>query len=265
MTILVMTKLTKKDFHQLCPRGYITLPIETVEAHAFERTHAKPNFPYLSFRQLEALKVIHAIKIAERNVVDFSVFVGEEGSTRMTVTSANRRLKGMVDKGYLEMVKTGRPVANYYHLTEMGFRFLRHQPYSTDFSPKQWARITAVNKVFTRLCETYRVEKRGNIGWETEPEVTLKSGEIWKPMALSAIWENGECTQAKAYIVLDSIFVEELEGELSTLRQTYEKLLEDDTVKAFDVVIVSKDTSEEIPFISNGEFMDLPDELYHLI
>lgn len=251
-------------FRAIFKKAYTTLPSHELETKAYDRSQAKPGFPYLSFKQAEALKLSYALKLAERKNIEAAIFAGEQRTASDTIASTNRRLKDLVNKGFLEVYKMGKSASHWYALTEQSFQYLRRRPYNTEFDSHRMLRIHAVNQRFTQLCNAYR--ETHVIDWETEPVVPVyeEKGE-WTPTAVAVIWEDRAKTnavEAHIYETLENVYLEDQLLEVERLKAKYTNTT---MWKYFpvmpDVVLVHQDTYEELKLMENKEVVASQSEI----
>lgn len=257
--------ITGEEFRSIFKKIYTTMPTEEMEAKSFNRSQAKSNFPYISFKQSEAVKLTYALKVMDRKNAVAAIFDAKGRPEVEAISSANRRLKGMVDKGYLNFFKFGKPASHWYVLTEQSFQYLRRRPYNTEFSSRHMVRLNAVNQRFTALCDKYR--ETHVIDWETEPVVTLLNNHAneWRPTAVAVVWEDKTKTkavEAHIYETLKSTFVED---QLLEIERLQEKYANTHVWKYFpvtpEVILVNTDNSEELKLIENREVVASREEI----
>jgi len=170
---------------------YLTKSYNEVMAKRTDRAQALPGFPYISFGGAEALHMAYHFKVLLRDNLAEAVYRDETRLDKSTVDMANKTLRDLVAKDYLEKFTLGHSFGYMYSLGNLGYDYLGIPYEENEIGQKDLIEYYAVNRVFTVLCRELR--ENYYLEWQTG----------WKDHgAVCIVWSDKKRSKAlKMYII----------------------------------------------------------------
>jgi hypothetical protein len=201
--------------------SYLVKPNDVVEAYRQTRKHNRAGFPFLSFKQLEILRMLYALHIAGRNHMTPAVY------NVMSYTSSISRflhaVKDLRNKSYVDFTEYGKHHEFMYYLTTQAFDFLELEaPINLNISDLNVSGLNAkiphfyaINQVFVKLIEEYR--RTHYIEWLTQPAF---SGSV---DAAAIIWDSVYPMHAEESAIFELIGIGSKDQQLRDIWEVRDK------------------------------------------
>lgn len=253
-------------------RSYLVKPWEIIEAHRKYRRHNKPDFPYISYKGMEIVKMAYALKVMTRANTVGPLFEMPDRTEHIQTTLSLKTVKDAVNKGYLRGYNEPVPMERSYTLGEEGFKFLDKPVYITDFTQREMGQYRRINGVLDKLCQEFRGTYV--MEWATQPEfMDAYQSSAHQTTATCIFWDDVQkraASEASVFVLLTTNFPQEQKEEIQDIQENYERSLENgDLARYFPVTpsvyVVDKDAHKDTtlkvvdrgrPWAGEGQIQD---------
>lgn len=157
---------------------YVTKSYTEVMEKRMDRAQALPGFPYISYAGAEALKMAHSFKAVMRDNLAEALYRDGNRKDKSTVDMANKTLRDLSSKDYVERHSLGSSFGYLYTLGRLGSQYLGipHDP--VELKLDDMIDHFAVNRVFTVLC--YELREKYTLGWDVDDKGVGATCIVWE-------------------------------------------------------------------------------------
>jgi len=259
-----MTDLAIAENFSFWRRSYIVKPIEEIEQNRMSRSHVIAGMPYLSFKASEMVKMAYAMKVISRNNTIEALYRVKHRSSKTEIDLANKTLRDLLNKDYLELNKLSNTMEHLYILGNLGFQYIGRDRYNTDFPTQRIVKLYYTNQMFNVMCRAYKDAEdrnsKGIIEWVTEPEFS----DDFMPSAACIIWEDKtrrRALEARIFETLEANFPQDQIYEAGQVVKKYERLFAESDINQYfpispSVYLVIKNVDKEpLKAVEDGKML----------